>query len=437
MSGFVDGIDYEKMGGKGLGEACAEPFRNFPTLFKRSLQEQGGSKFQLAFKWIVPGLATAFFAYVCMCLLHVATYYYVNEMIAWEKTYEVKQRATVFSNVSFSFGVHPSDASFGSLNDPVETALGFKAIKITVLDYVAAMFPCVWFVMTVLKCDLKLWAKAMVCNSLLFLMKGLLGAMTTVPDSIGWDLCKARLTPVGVEWMSQERSFGELLLSIFFGMEALGVHGTHLRWCADMVYSGHTFMNCLYALALYECTRIWLQDVKHGPQRVLPLVAVVIVVVLQQVCEIYCILVSRTHYTMDVFLAVVMTFLVYTNGVISVTAKAWAKFKVPLKDRQGQLPSSGGDVLVPICCLPFSCFGLGGRREHLFSNQELYLLIKHVKKNSHFSEEEILAELADDMRWNEGVCNKEFAEMVSPIVAKLRLHGRSQTDPFAYHPGNS
>eukprot|EP00927_Polykrikos_kofoidii_P041544 TRINITY_DN3541_c0_g1_i4.p1 TRINITY_DN3541_c0_g1~~TRINITY_DN3541_c0_g1_i4.p1 ORF type:complete len:428 (-),score=60.23 TRINITY_DN3541_c0_g1_i4:49-1332(-) len=425
MSGFVDGIDYEKMGGKGLGEACAEPFRNFPTLFKRSLQEQGGSKFQLAFKWIVPGLATAFFAYVCMCLLHVATYYYVNEMIAWEKTYEVKQRATVFSNVSFSFGVHPSDASFGSLNDPVETALGFKAIKITVLDYVAAMFPCVWFVMTVLKCDLKLWAKAMVCNSLLFLMKGLLGAMTTVPDSIGWDLCKARLTPVGVEWMSQERSFGELLLSIFFGMEALGVHGTHLRWCADMVYSGHTFMNCLYALALYECTRIWLQDVKHGPQRVLPLVAVVIVVVLQQVCEIYCILVSRTHYTMDVFLAVVMTFLVYTNGVISVTAKAWAKFKVPLKDRQGQLPSSGGDVLVPICCLPFSCFGLGGRREHLFSDGELYRLIEYAKQSGNKSTTEILAEM--DMRYNEGVSRQEVASVMSSL--KIPTFHHAQTAP--------
>jgi len=46
--------------------------------------------------------------------------------------------------------------------------------------------------------------------------------------------------------------------------------------------------------------------------------------ILQQTGEIYYVLLSRFHYTSDVIVALMFTFLFYTNGAISIFAKQWA-----------------------------------------------------------------------------------------------------------------
>merc|ERR1719199_1180479 len=92
------------------------------------------------------------------------------------------------------------DTSFGSLNDPLESWLGYRNISIGVLDKIAAFFPAGFAFVCVLNLDLRTYTLVMICNAFLALIKGALGAMTTVPDSIGWDKCKERIGADGVNW---------------------------------------------------------------------------------------------------------------------------------------------------------------------------------------------------------------------------------------------
>merc|ERR1711862_1000693 len=97
---------------------------------------------------------------------------------------------------------------------------------------------------------------------------------------------------------------------------------------------------------------------------------------------------------MDVIMAIVLTFLFYTNGPIVILAKAWTEhglnlskynvkrpFEIDLephalpygvgKQRWSALVSNG-DILVPPCCFPLCC--LAGR-EHVYSDNMVKKLI--------------------------------------------------------------
>jgi len=289
--------------------------QHFP--FKKSLEAHGRDSRLVFVKWAIPAAVNAMCLFLSMWLLHIATYYYVHEMHRWGKNYEVLPDPGAGS-VPMSYGRNFSDVSFGSLNDVVEEGLGYTLLSTAVLDKIAAVFPFFFMVLVILTDDLRTWVKVMTCNAMLALIKGLLGAMTTVPDSAGWAACKARLGKDGLEWMEQVHTPLDLLWH-----ELFGVHGHHLRWCADMMYSGHTYFTTLYALGLYEVVRILTRNV-DGAGRVIALSSVALLAVLEQLVEVWCVLRSHFHYSMDVFLAIMVTFLFYTNGGVAVFAKWWA-----------------------------------------------------------------------------------------------------------------
>merc|ERR1719491_2049130 len=101
-------------------------------------------------------------------------------------------------------GVYPQNVSFGSLDDPIESALGWTKVNMKVLDMVSALLPMSWFVMTILTDDLVLWTKCILVNCILLLGKGLFGWITVVPDSGGWANCKERLGTAGLASMRAE-----------------------------------------------------------------------------------------------------------------------------------------------------------------------------------------------------------------------------------------
>merc|ERR1712232_666501 len=90
-----------------------------------------------------------------------------------------------------------------------------------------------------------------------------------------------------------------------------------------MMYSGHTYMTCLYALGVYELFRIWFSRVESGWGRIGPLIFIGTFAVSEQAYEIYCVLKSHFHYTADVIMAIFITLLVYTNGAVAVASKQW------------------------------------------------------------------------------------------------------------------
>ena len=86
----------------------------------------------------------------------------------------------------------------------------------------------------------------LVC-SILFVIKGIVGYATIVPDSIGAESCFERLGQHGVDFFSEEHSFLEILK-----LEVMSDEGRHYRFCADMMFSGHTFITVTVVLAICE-----------------------------------------------------------------------------------------------------------------------------------------------------------------------------------------
>lgn len=351
-------------------------------------------------QWMFPVFINGCCIFLCMWFLHMATYFYIMQMTHFEETYTLKTGSTNFSmpmtgqRGSFSPGATIQNVSFGSLEDPLEGWLGFEAVNIHVLDGVAAAFPFVWMVGTVWTKDLHLWTKILTSNALLALGKGCLGMMTIVPDSSGWANCKDRLGEKSIAFLREgiPNPFTEGFYKTFFAiahMELTGPDhdrlGSGMRYCADMMYSGHTYFTCLYALGLLELTRrhvIRLQLEEWKKTGVL--IAVTIVCIVQQAVEIYLVLKSRFHYSMDIAVAVVATLLVYTNGPVVLYAQWWSTHKSIFHaehvqeedgryhaalsvDKQKLRPE--GDLYVPPCCLPFACMFQG--YHHLVSVAEV------------------------------------------------------------------
>merc|ERR1719183_1370647 len=73
------------------------------------------------------------------------------------------------------------------------------------------------------------------------------------------------------------------------------------------------------------------------------------------------ILLNRFHYTLDVFLSLVLTYFVYTNAPVAGAAAWWSRrLWLPGPERDDFNSYRDGDTLIPPCFPPFFCF-LGSR----------------------------------------------------------------------------
>lgn len=363
-------------------------------------------------------------------LLHFATWKYIT---TWAKSDEFVATTTADPR----------------LPDPVEDIFdkfgGTATIDLDLIDEVALLFPfcfaCLSCIPTIcdiigksLKDDKKslkeklcrvgevrmntlmVYAKVTLCAGFLFCLKGLLGASTVLPDSSGWKVCKDRLLRKegALEWFRQT---DHKVTDFFFTP-----HWFSARYCSDMMYSGHTMTVTLAALGLYELIRVYtLLFSMRGDKKIVGglLIFMGIVSVGEQLVEIYIVEKSHFHYTIDVIVALIMTLLWYTNGVVAVAAKNWAdqdwiiahspkffrdyciKYKQNLHDQLlksgkpaignwqqhqeyvarhfAQTYDSAGDILIPPCCVPFVCCFLAGR-QHIYYDEQVRQMLKLYNK---------------------------------------------------------
>eukprot|EP00746_Dinoflagellata_sp_MGD_P043213 gnl/MRDRNA2_/MRDRNA2_205021_c0_seq1.p1 gnl/MRDRNA2_/MRDRNA2_205021_c0~~gnl/MRDRNA2_/MRDRNA2_205021_c0_seq1.p1 ORF type:complete len:414 (-),score=43.08 gnl/MRDRNA2_/MRDRNA2_205021_c0_seq1:231-1472(-) len=363
-------------------------------------------------KWLGPVFLWIACYFTCAWFLHMTTFYYIKDMQRQEHLYVLNQTAEErYGYPYLSPGITPNETSFGALQDPIEAEAGYTKVDLKTIDRVSALMPVSWFFVTILSDDLHQWTKLLLCNSFLALGKGLFGFITVIPDSGGWAVCKARLGNAGMERMKREISSpSEGLPSVFwstFLFEARHLAGEKLvRFCGDMMYSGHTYLTTLYGLGLMELTRMHTRTLRE-PMKSVVVTAVLFFTVGEQAIEIILVLRNRFHYTMDVVMALLLTFLFFTNGVITIAAKTWvgwtgnistllcckpmqAKSKMEeiqslppeIKDWakknedeyvvvRRSLVRSDGDVWIPICCVPFCClFG----RHHIVDDQTFNMM---------------------------------------------------------------
>eukprot|EP00929_Paragymnodinium_shiwhaense_P036742 TRINITY_DN19665_c0_g1_i1.p1 TRINITY_DN19665_c0_g1~~TRINITY_DN19665_c0_g1_i1.p1 ORF type:complete len:275 (-),score=70.21 TRINITY_DN19665_c0_g1_i1:222-1046(-) len=206
--------------------------------------------------------------------------------------------------------------------------------------------------------------------------------------------------------MKEEHSFFPDMFKVDFYWVTTYHHP--LRYCSDMMYSGHTFVVTVFALGCYELVRV-LIDTRRGNQlldfnkcgvvfKIILLATVAGVAICEQAAEIYFVLESRFHYTSDVFVAILITFLFYTNGVITVAAKQWevrgihlflpkacepiaavAEQDLEQQWRTREMWKTKGDVFVPPCCVPFCCMA---GRQHIYSDGDICDLYDECRKMS-------------------------------------------------------
>lgn len=350
-------------------------------------------------KYFVPGLFAGFGWEVMSIGLHYATYNYVHWIHSMPNETWYNFRYT-------------------TLPDPIEDYMGRVSNAngyLGTLDMVAAFFPVLFLALTFAdfchSCSdigkgrgadqvvsLQTYTKVCFCAGLLFILKGLLGAATTVPDSSGFKVCRDRLTKneqdmAGLNFMTANHTFWEFVV---LDVNWIPEHHGLLRYCSDMMYSGHTLVVTTFALGAYEMLRIVLDKYweKDTPSvlvlKSLFLLALSLAAIGEQILEIYFVEQTHFHYTMDVLMAIVVVFLVYTNGAICIFSKQWelrgismltdwrySCFTSELEDDDEDFQVdwvrtdmwiSRGDVFIPPCCIPCCC--LAGR-EHLYSDSNI------------------------------------------------------------------
>eukprot|EP00929_Paragymnodinium_shiwhaense_P011979 TRINITY_DN11846_c0_g1_i2.p1 TRINITY_DN11846_c0_g1~~TRINITY_DN11846_c0_g1_i2.p1 ORF type:complete len:491 (+),score=52.44 TRINITY_DN11846_c0_g1_i2:137-1609(+) len=374
-------------------------------------------------KWFVPAFFAGWGMFLSMWLLHVGTYYYIREMDRFADNFHRAPHASTRQHSIWSYAVHSKNTSYGSLEDPLEAELGFQHVDLAMLDAAAATLPLTWGISVLYMADLQCWTKILTCNFFLSFFKGLFGMMTVMPDSAGWQACQDRLGEDNLHYFRHEvpkpeevgplSTWLDLLMMEFRGPKRNRV-GSGVRWCADMMYSGHTYFTCLYALGLLELLRTKWKTRGHPTEeqrrssanrRRMALIICAFLCFMQQSLEIYLVLRNRFHYTSDIVMAVLITFLFYTNSSICVNSKSWKHWDGHLQhlwgysrmhaDRHSALVDlhtkvedkhvrewleehkekyhlvvgkrfqPEGDILVPVCCVPF-CFQHG--IQHIISD---------------------------------------------------------------------
>lgn len=329
-------------------------------------------KMGVGVKWGVPMLITAFCLFLSMWWLHVATYYYLKYFHDRLKApLELGPASPAASDAlrGFSPGANISAVSYGANVDVPESFTKYVDVDIGVLDLIAGGLPFIFAVVTWHVRDLQLWTKAMTCHALLAFYKGLIGFLTIVPDSRGWEGCLKGLGPENAKYLLEEISdpfvYGPWwtlfdLLHVELDGPQHNRLGSGLRWCADMMYSGHTYTTFLYALALLEWLKRHMAIKPHerpfmSMQAFCHYVAYygsAAFVAGEQMVEVYLVISNRFHYTSDVIMGMLITMLWYTSGPVIIYAKWWSSSFGSFYGMTNE-----GSLWVPPLCLPFCCFG--------------------------------------------------------------------------------
>mmetsp|Transcript_34141 Transcript_34141/g.72608 ORF Transcript_34141/g.72608 Transcript_34141/m.72608 type:complete len:581 (+) Transcript_34141:232-1974(+) len=338
-------------------------------------------------KWAVPAACFASSFYIQNVLLHIATYFYIEWMYRLEES--LSSRASEDLSTS---DVLSSKIGEGSLHDMSASILGWHNINMAAIDGITISLPCLWFALVVWRLDLHLFTKCTVCGSFLALGKGMLSVLTVVPDSIGWAACKVRLGEDGVKWFEDpdhvnfsKDPWNSLLHMAEITAVPPGNTGI-LRFCADMLYSGHTYFVALFALGVYDGTRPFFRNSRfHSCFRVLMGTMLCLVVF----TDATLILLNKFHYTIDIVLALMVVFLYYTNAAIARAVVWWADEvwvpkgkRIVLKQTLGPFGSGYGEILIPPCFFPFCLisgrYTIQNNTDESYMHHAIFMYLTHL-----------------------------------------------------------
>jgi hypothetical protein len=260
--------------------------------------------------WICPICIFLFFFMFQSICLHITTKEYIEYIEILKKNNKLN--------------------SGGQLFDVIGNYLNTKKINVIVplfiLDFIGC-FPMVLFMCLTMSAIyfkyecIDVYNKTFIIGSMMAFFKGILDIVTIIPDSNGWYECKHRLNDKSFEFIKNlnfNNNFIQRTLDFIY-VEIFGIEHKHIRYCADMILSGHTYFVILFSLANYKMITILFRNVKCYLKIMIKIFVLIMIFI-----EIILIELQRFHYTVDILLAVIMVLICWNNIIIDTIASDWA-----------------------------------------------------------------------------------------------------------------
>jgi len=320
-------------------------------------------------KWAIPLAGFLIACFLQSIALYSATFSYVSWMDQLEKNLGPEADTSgVLRNVANFTSGHALIDAFklqDSFHDCFRNLLDSSPVLI--LSYLTLLLPVLWAAVVFKRSNLRLWTRTLLVGTILASLKAFIAWMTVLPDPAGWGDCKAKLDEGLLQAAREGTSFLWMFKAFFdvvwlwFTNLLFGNHSSPSFVCSDGVVSGSTYMNSLFALALYDAMRVATRKMKpHFRWIYRLLVAFALTVLVLQSAHVD--LMSGRQYAADVTLGIVFTLLLYSNPTIAICVDRWltsgSNDEGPQGD-EGRLqlkdPYDEGDILVPLCCFPFCC----------------------------------------------------------------------------------
>lgn len=305
--------------------------------------------------WFVPpliGFSSFIFQNVC---LHINTAHYIEYMMAFEEVANattITNRMNQMKDVGDDGLMHRNLERIGQgrlfdvLDEVVSTSFPNinRDMQISWTDAIAAtpamLFVSVWGFLALLKDhgdkNIGIWTKTFFVFAVMNVGKGLFDTATTVPDSAGWQKCKDRLTIQGVQAIENGNigeipfTASELLSSIaieVLGYSKSGKGTRHVRFCSDMLSSGHTSLAVVFALGVRKMLASYLHSIP-GVSKIaenIVLNAVNAVLCICVLVDVGVIGITRFHYAVDIALAIILALLWFDSIHLETCVSWWTR----------------------------------------------------------------------------------------------------------------
>jgi hypothetical protein len=262
-------------------------------------------------------------------MLHITTHYYIYYMDHEEGDNERKRNGGELLDV---FGNLVGELAKKKLSDQGAVSEGKLEFPIIVLDATAAI-PLVFCMLAYAfsfqnkSFNIGLWNKTFIVASLMAIIKGVFDAVTIMPDSTGWKNCKTRLTKTGLQSLRDLdflHAFWSSLITQLLEEIRGSENGRRVRYCADMMVSGHTYFACLFSLSAYKQIAFSTLISKTGWNRIIRH-AVFAICLVCMFFEVALVAAARFHYTVDMLGAILLVFLLFDSRFIEQLAADWSE----------------------------------------------------------------------------------------------------------------
>ncbi|CAK8988390.1 Reticulocyte-binding protein 2 homolog a [Durusdinium trenchii] len=317
-------------------------------------------------KWVSVGVLFL----LAMLTQSVALYFATRRYVRWVGTLGVDEESGTLDLQRLELTLRLLQP-----RDTFAQALGVREVSKLPVDLASLAIPLLWLSAVVHARNLRLWTRTLLAASLMALFSGILGFLTMLPQPLGWEACEARL----YEDVLQHYRGGEgplpdvgealgLIAWIWLQDVTVGMRLQGQLVCAGSSISGPTWFTTLFALALYDLSRMWSRKLKPHFREIshLAFAGVLTACILVDAgLEI----VGERQYTSAVTMGLVLALLVYQSPALAVSTDRWLArgtpditLPLPKGDLQ-HLPEPVedtsrdlGDVVVPPCCVPFCAF---------------------------------------------------------------------------------